>query len=149
MKVNGYDIPRKLYYNREHQWAVIDDDGNAKIGITDYAQKMLKEITFVYLPSKGVSLNIGDVLCVIESIKARIDTYVPLTGEILEVNEELDKNPFIINEDPYGDGWIVTIRPSMSETELQRLINARQYAEYVKGLIRRDKDLLIHKWKRR
>lgn len=149
MKVDGFNIPKKLYYNREHQWVLIDNEGNAKTGITDYAQKMLREITFIYLPKKGISVNIGDVLCIIESIKARIDVYVPLTGEILEVNQELNENPFIINEDPYGDGWIATIRPSMLKTESQRLNKPSQYAEYIKGLIQIDKDLLIHKWKRR
>ncbi len=148
MKVNGYKIPQKFYYSKEHQWVLINKSGDAKIGITDYAQKMLKEITFIYLPGKGTSVNIGDTFCIIESIKVRIDVYVPISGEILKVNDKLNEKPFIINEDPYRKGWIITIRPSKLKEESQKLVRQKQYAEYVKSLIKIDKDVLIQRWRR-
>jgi len=147
MRINGYKIPKKFYYNKEHQWVRISKKGVAKIGITDYAQKMLREITFIYMPEKGTSFNIGDVFCIIESIKARIDIYVPISGKITEVNKELIEKPFIINEDPYSKGWIIKIKPSKWKEESKKLEEQKKYAEYIESLIHTDKDLLIHKWK--
>jgi len=108
---------------------------------------MLREITFIYMPEKGTSFNIGDVFCIIESIKARIDIYVPISGKITEVNKELIEKPFIINEDPYSKGWIIKIKPSKWKEESKKLEEQKKYAEYIESLIHTDKDLLIHKWK--
>ena len=148
MKIKGYKIPKNFYYNKEHQWVLISKKGEAKIGITDYAQKMLKEITFIYMPEIGSPFNIGDVFCIIESIKARIDIYVPISGEISEVNKELIEKPFTINEDPYGKGWMIEIKPSRWKEESKTLLEQKQYAEYIESLIQIDKDLLIHKWRK-
>jgi glycine cleavage system H protein len=147
MKVNGYIIPEKLYYNKEHEWIQIMDDGDVRVGITDYAQKMLKEITFIYFPEKGETFNIFETICTVESIKAISELYNPFTGKIRQVNAKLKKKPSLINEDPYGKGWIVTIFPLKGIEEAKKLINAEQYAAYIKELIKVDSNLLIYKWK--
>jgi glycine cleavage system H protein len=147
MKVNGYDIPENLLYNKEHSW-VSEQNNQLKVGITDYAQKMLKEITYLYLPNKGTSVKNFDVYGTVESIKAISELYSPFTGEIVEINEKLKKKPRIINEDPYGQGWIVVIRPINFEDERNALINAEEYAAYIKKLIVIDEDLLIYRWKK-
>jgi len=147
MKINGYNVPDNLHYNKEHEWIRIENDGCIKIGITDYAQQMLKEITFVYLPEKGITFNISETICTLESKKAISELFNPFTGEIIQVNDKLMKNPRIINEEPYGKGWIITIRPLKFKEEVGKLINSEQYAKYIKGLIKMDKDLLIYRWK--
>lgn len=147
MKVDGYDVPENLYYNKEHEWILIEKGSPIKIGITDYAQKMLREITFVYLPKKGITVKSLETIATIESVKAISEIYSPFTGKIVEVNEKLGVKPRIINEDPYGDGWIVVIRPSRLKTELKKLIKPNQYTTHIKKLIEIDKNLLIYRWK--
>jgi len=147
MKVNGYNVPDDLRFNKDHEWIRIENDGCIKIGITDYAQQMLKEITFVYLPEKGLTCNISETICTVESIKAISELFNPFTGEIIQVNDELLKKPSIINEEPYGKGWIITIRPLKFKEEVGKLINSEQYAKYIKSLIKVDKNLLVYKWK--
>lgn len=147
MKVDGYNVPDDLHYSKEHEWIRIENEGCIKIGITDYAQQMLKEITFVYLPEKGTTFNISETVCTVESIKAISELFNPFTGEIIQVNDQLLKKPSIINEEPYGKGWIITIRPLKFKEEVKKLINSEQYARYIKGLIKVDKNLLIYKWK--
>jgi len=147
MKVNEYNIPDDLYYNKEHEWIRIENDECIKIGITDYIQQMLKEIIFIYLPKKGITVNISETICTVESKKAISELFSPFTGEIIQVNDELMKKPSIINEDPYGKGWIITIRPLKFKEELDKLINSEQYAKYIKGFIKVDKKLLIYRWK--
>jgi glycine cleavage system H protein len=141
MKIDGYEVPYNLLYSKKR-------DKPVKIGITDYAQKMLREITFIYLPEKDVNVKGSAVFGSIESIKAISELYSPLTGKIVEVNEMLRKRPRIINEDPYGEGWIIKIYPLRLEEELKHLIKPRQYAAYVKELIKIDKNLLIYKWRK-
>ncbi len=148
MMVDRYDIPEKLYYNKEHAWILIDKRRLAKIGITDYAQKMLREINFIYLPKKGIIVKRLEVFSTIESTKAISELYSPFRGEIIEVNEKLGERPRIINEDPYGEGWIITIRPSRLKEESRKLISAEQYAEYVQELTKIDKELLIYRWRK-
>lgn len=147
MKVNGYDVPKNLLYTKEHAW-VLAEDNQIKVGITDYAQKMLKEITYLYLPKKGMSVKSFDVLGTVESIKAISELYSPFTGKIFEINKKLMKKPRIINEDPYGQGWIVIICSSKFEKERNKLITAKEYAAYIQSLITIDEDLLIYRWKK-
>ena len=147
MKVDGYDIPENLYYNKEHAWILIENESLVKLGITDYAQKMLREITFIYLPKKDTSIKCSEVFSRAESIKAISELYSPFTGKIIEVNEKIAKRPRIINEEPYGEGWIIKIRPSRLKEELEKLIKPEEYAAYIKGLIKIDKNLLIYRWR--
>lgn len=147
MKVDGYDVPEHLFYTKDHAWVLIEEGRSVKIGITDYAQQMLKEITFVYLPEQNATFESSDVFGTVESIKAISEIYSPFSGTIVEINEKLRGKPRIINEDPYGEGWIVTLRPSRLEEETKLLVTPEQYATYLKNMIKIDTDLLIFRWR--
>ena len=149
MKVKGYNIPAKLLYMKEHVWLSIEKSGLVRIGITDYAQKALREITFVYLPKMKLQVRRLGVVATVESVKALSEIYSPVSGEVVEVNKELASMPRLINQDPYGEGWIVLIRPRDIEKESSNFLKTRQYAEYVKELTKIDKNLLVHRWKRK
>ncbi|MDF2545191.1 MAG: gcvH [Anaerosolibacter sp.] len=116
-----------LLYSNDHEWIKVED-GKAYIGITDYAQHALGEIVYVELPDVDSEFKAGDVFGVTESVKAASDSYLPVSGKVLEVNEELSDSPQLINEDPYGS-WMVLIELS-DETELEQLMNERQYQEF-------------------
>ncbi len=147
MRIDNYEVPENLCYNKDHAWVLMDEGQLVKVGITDYAQQALKEITFLYMPKKDAPIKFSEVFGRIESVKAISELYSPFTGEIVEVNEKLVKKPRIINEDPYGEGWIVMIRPSKRSEEQEKLIKPEEYADYIKGLIKIDKNLLIYKWR--
>jgi glycine cleavage system H protein len=119
-----------LNYTKDHEW-VRSEGGTAVMGITDYAQEHLGEITFVELPKVGQRVKKGDTLATVESAKAAGDVYAPLSGEVTEVNAVLTGSPERINEDCYGQGWICRIRVSGGT---EGLMTAEQYTEYVKGL---------------
>lgn len=148
LKINGFEIPEDVRYTKEHEWIRMENEKLGRMGITDYAQKMLKEISFVYLPARGLSVTRVEVICKIESIKAVIEIYSPITGKIVEVNKELKKRPYLINDDPYHKGWLVAIRPSKLKDESSLLLTPKQYAEYVAELIKIDENLLIYRWKK-
>jgi glycine cleavage system H protein len=147
MKVKGYNVPAKLLYAKEHIWLSIDKSDVVRIGITDYAQKALREITFVYLPKTRLKVRRMDVVATVESVKALSEIYSPVSGEVVKVNKELTSKPSLINQDPYGEGWIVLVRPRDLGVESSGLLKPRQYAEYVKRLTKTDKSLLVHRWK--
>ena len=102
------EFPEDLKYTREHEWVSIDGSV-ATIGITDHAQEQLGDVVFVELPTVGDRVEKADAFGVVESTKAVSDVYAPLSGEVAEVNDDLPDNPELINEDPYGDGWMVKI----------------------------------------
>jgi glycine cleavage system H protein len=115
------------YYSEEHEWAKIDGN-TAIIGITEHAQHALGDVVYVDLPKIGTSIKRGAALGVVESVKAVSDVYAPMSGTITELNSNLLKNPEHINQDPYGQGWIVKI--SLTEpNEINTLLNAKAYAE--------------------
>ncbi len=124
-------VQENLFYTKDHEWARIEG-GLATIGITDYAQHSLGEITFVESPSLKKQLNTHDTLAVIESSKAASDVYSPLAGEVSEINESLSSEPELINKDCYGQGWICKLKISKPDTT--HLMNAKQYEEYLKSL---------------
>ena len=103
------DLPGDLKYTQEHGWLREEEDGTVTCGITDYSQGVLGELVYIELPEVGQELEDGAELAVIESVKAAADIYTPVTGEVLEVNEQLGESPEIINSDPYGEGWIIKI----------------------------------------
>mgnify|MGYP000642659607 CR=1 FL=1 len=109
IKVDEYEVPRDLFYTEKHEWAKIQDDKNVKIGITDYAQKSLHEIVYVELPKIGLTVNQMMPIGTVESIKSVAEVYSPLSGEIIKVNEKLLDSPELVNESPYGDGWIAIL----------------------------------------
>lgn len=122
------NIPENLKYTKDHEWIRHESDGTCLVGITDHAQDSLGDVTFVELPAIGESFEEGATFGVVESVKAASDLYFPLSGEITEVNEILVDSPEKVNEDPYGDGWMVRIRPTDS-SESGGLLSPDQYKE--------------------
>ena len=121
-------IPEELLYSSDHEWA-LEKDGVVTVGITDHAQTQLGDITYVELPEVGNEYEKGDDFGEIESNKSVSQLYAPVAGEIVEINEDLDDNPEVINDDPYGEGWMVKIRLSVPD-QLAELMNADIYAEH-------------------
>ena len=123
------EFPEDVKYSKEHEWVLVE--GNvATVGITDYAQEQLGDIVFVELPAVGDKVSKEDAFGVVESVKAVNDIYAPVSGKVLEVNDDLPDNPEIINEDPYGDGWMIKIEMNDAE-DLEDLMSAAEYEEYV------------------
>jgi len=133
IEVGEYKVKEGLYYTKDHEWAQVLEDGTVLVGITDYAQKELGDLAYVELPEIGKEVNKGDVLCEVESVKAVSEVYAPVSGEVVEVNEELEDSPELLNEDPY-EHWIAKLKPTNLEEELKELMDAEAYAEYLKGL---------------
>ena len=128
-----YVVPEKLYYTKEHEWLKIEDD-TATMGITDYAQKSLHEIVFVDLPQIKRKVRQMEPIGTVESVKAVSEIYTPISGEIIEVNKELNEKPELVNQDPYGKGWIVKMRHENLDNEIKNLLTPQQYREYLKTL---------------
>jgi glycine cleavage system H protein len=127
--VADYDIPQTLRYSREDEWTRADGE-RVTVGITDYAQQQLGDVVFVELPAVGKAVERGEPFGVIESVKAVADLYAPVSGEVVEVNTELSQRPETVNEDCYGDGWMVVIAVS-DPSEVDALLDAAAYAAYV------------------
>lgn len=119
------NIPEGLKYTSEHEWVRMDGDV-AYVGITDYAQEQLGDIVFVDIPSVGDSLEANEVFGTIEVVKTVSDLFLPIAGEVLEQNEELESNPELVNNDPYGKGWIIKIKPN-NAADLDGLLDAEGY----------------------
>jgi len=119
------NVPAELKYTKEHEWIRVEGDG-AVVGITDYAQSQLGDIVFVECETVGDSLEAGDTFGTVEAVKTVSDLYLPVGGEVLEFNEELENEPELVNKDPYGKGWIVRIKIN-DEAELNGLLNAEAY----------------------
>lgn len=122
-------IPKTLKYSKTHEW-VRHDDEVITVGITDHAQCMLGDLVYVELPELETHFELGQECAVVESVKAAADIYCPISGEVVEINEALLDNPQLINEDPYGKGWLFRIRPFETETNLI-LLNSTEYAKQV------------------
>lgn len=120
-------IPEALLYTKDHEWIQLHDDSTATVGITDYAQENLGDITFVEFPLAGESLKRGDTFGVVESVKAASDLYMPLDAEVLEVNDEVDAEPELLNNDPYQKGWLLKIR-LIDPSQVVALLKADAYA---------------------
>ena len=119
------NVPAELKYTKEHEWIRVEGE-EAVVGITDYAQSQLGDIVFVEYETVGDALEAGETFGTIEAVKTVSDLYLPVAGEVLEFNEELEGEPELVNKDPYGKGWIVKIKIS-DETELDGLLNADAY----------------------
>ncbi|MFW9845323.1 MAG: glycine cleavage system protein GcvH [Candidatus Thorarchaeota archaeon] len=126
----GTNVPEDLKYSKDHEWAKVEGD-LVVVGITDYAQHSLHEITFVELPETGSSVKVNTECGLVESMKASSDIFTPLTGEIVEVNSSLEDAPELVNEDPYGKGWMFKIKPSNLDAEMGDLMDAKAYAELI------------------
>ncbi len=120
-------VPAELLYGRSHEWIRVEGDA-VVIGITDYAQDQLGEVVYVELPDVGTGVNTGDELGTLESVKAVSEFLTPVGGEVIEVNERLEDNPNLVNEDPYGTGWLVKISGSV---EGEELLDAAAYQKFL------------------
>ncbi len=121
-------VPDNLNYTEEHEWLKVQEDGQARVGITDYAQDSLSDVVFVELPEVGEQFARGDVMAVAESVKAASDIYAPISGKIVSINEKLEESPELVNESPYDFGWMVLIEP---EGEVKDLLDAASYRESI------------------
>ncbi|MGF2736605.1 glycine cleavage system protein GcvH [Marinobacter sp. DUT-1] len=124
------DIPADLKYIETHQWVRVADDGTATVGITDFAQEQLGDVVYIGVPDVGVTVNGGEEAGVAESVKSASDVFSPVTGEVIAVNENLEDEPELVNEDPYGDGWMFKVKLE-DAGELDGLMDATAYAEHV------------------
>jgi len=122
-------VQKDLYYTEEHEWLKVDD-GEGTIGITDHAQSELGDIVFVDLPEEGKEFSKGDAIGTIEAVKTVSDIYAPVSGEVTEVNETLDEEAEKINQDPYGEGWIVKVKLS-DKSEIDELLSAEEYEDLI------------------
>ena len=120
------NIPSHLQYTESHEWVSVEDNGNARIGISDHAQEALGDLVFVELPVVGDEIGQGDPCAVVESVKAASDIYAPVSGRVVAINEELESNPALINADPYGDGWLFELE-LVDSKELDGLKDAETY----------------------
>jgi glycine cleavage system H protein len=120
-------LPQELFYTKSHEW-ISFENGIATIGITDFAQHQLSDLTFVELPDSGRTVSSGDEVAVVESVKAAADVYAPISGDIVEVNNALEDDPEIVNRDAFGEGWIFKINVS-NESEIDELMDADSYQE--------------------
>jgi glycine cleavage system H protein len=123
------NVPSELKFLQSHEWVAVDGD-IATIGVSDHAQELLGDLVFVELPEEGSVVVVGDAVAVIESVKAASDTYAPISGEIIEVNSELEDSPEKINDDPYGDGWMYKIKID-DHGEIDDMLDASSYAETI------------------
>ncbi|MFB0567196.1 MAG: glycine cleavage system protein GcvH [Candidatus Bathyarchaeia archaeon] len=133
MRVLDYDIPDDLDYSREHEWVRIEGK-TAVIGVTDYAQKSLHEVVYVETPKVDSQIEQFQSIGSVESVKSVSDIFTPVSGKIIETNAELAESPELVNEDPYGEGWIVKVQLANSDEDLKKLLTAEQYADYIKSL---------------
>ncbi len=120
------EVPSELKYTKSHEWLRAEDDGTITLGITDHAQEALGDLVFVEVPEVGADLVAEDACCVVESVKAASDVYMPISGEVVEVNEALADEPEIINSSPYDNGWLIKFKPA--DNEFDELMDADAYS---------------------
>lgn len=120
-------VPQDMFYAKTHEWVSLDD-GIATVGITDFAQSQLSDLTFVELPEVGTEFSAGDEAAVVESVKAAADVYAPIAGEVVEINEKLEDSPELINKDAFGEGWLFKLKV-VDESDVDDLLDADSYEE--------------------
>jgi glycine cleavage system H protein len=133
MRVLGYEIPDELWYSKEHEWVRLEGK-EAVVGITDYAQKQLHEIVYVEIQKEGSEVKQFQTMGTVESVKSVSDVFSPVTGKITKVNAELGDSPELLNQDPYGKGWLAKINLPDHKKSTDKLFTAKQYANYIKTM---------------
>ncbi|HJW65509.1 MAG TPA: glycine cleavage system protein GcvH [Candidatus Bathyarchaeia archaeon] len=132
VKVEGYEVPEGLYYSKDFAWIKIEGD-KVRMGITDYAQKSLREIVYAELPAAGSAVKQGEPYGTLESVKAVSDLIVGLSGTIEEVNTEVQSKPETLNEDPYMKGWLIVVKPANLQAELLNLMDFNAAVDWHKA----------------
>ena len=122
------NIPSELRYAESHEWVRPEGDNVYTVGISDHAQALLGDMVFIDLPDVGDTIDLGDDVAVAESVKAASDVYAPITGEVIEINENLEDSPELVNNDAYGDGWFFKVKVE-DASEFENLLDAEGYAE--------------------
>jgi glycine cleavage system H protein len=136
MKVDDFEVRESLLYTKEHEW-IITEVSACRVGVTDYAQKSLHEVVYVDLPQVGRQIKQTEVFGTVESVKAVSELYSPVSGEITERNERLVQSPELVNQEPYGAGWIIMVKPSRLEYETGALLTPESYASYLRELTKK------------
>jgi len=134
-KIEGYNMPDELYYHKDDTWVKVED-GNIRIGMTDFYQKLAGDTTYVDLPFEGDEVAQGEICGKIQSAKWVGKFVSPVSGEIVEVNEKLEDDCTLINKDPYGEGWIVVVKPSNMEEELKQLYHGDAVGPWLKQKVK-------------
>jgi glycine cleavage system H protein len=136
MKVDENEVPDDLYYTKEHEWLKIEKE-MCRVGVTDYAQKSLHEVVYVDLPNLGKVLTQNALFGTVESVKAVSELYSPVSGEVVTRNEQLADSPELINQQPYGAGWILVVKPSHLQDDLKVLLTAEAYAKFLQEVTKK------------
>lgn len=126
------EIPGDLKFLKSHEWARVEDNGQVTVGISDHAQGLLGDLVYVELPEVGDTVTTGGAVAVVESVKAASDVYSPVSGKVIAVNAALADKPETINEDAYGEGWILVVQPDDME-QMNELLSPDDYAELIEG----------------
>ena len=124
------EVPDNLKYTQDHEWLRLEDDGSVTLGVTEHAQQALGELVYVELPEADREVDAGEVCAVVESVKAASDVYSPLAGVVTAANDALADTPELVNDSPYGDGWLLQLRPADPQT-LEDLMDAEAYARFL------------------
>lgn len=124
-------LPDNLKYTQDHEWILVDGDV-ATVGITDFAQGELGDIVFVEIETEGESLDIGEIFGTVEAVKTVSDLFMPVSGEVIEVNEALADDPEVVNKDPYGNGWMIKVKIA-NEAELSELLTPEEYKKMIEA----------------
>jgi len=132
VKVEAYEVPEGLYFSKDFEWVKIEGD-KIRMGITDYAQKSLREIVYAELPSVGTEVKQNEPFGTLESVKAVSDLVSAISGTIQEVNDEVQSKPETLNEDPYGKGWLLVVKPSNLQAELANIMDFEKAVEWHKA----------------
>ncbi|MBS7624610.1 MAG: glycine cleavage system protein GcvH [Candidatus Bathyarchaeia archaeon] len=136
VNVEGYEVLEGLYYSREWMWVKVEN-GRARVGVTDYAQKQMREIVFAELPRVGADVRRGEPFGTLESVKAVSDLISPVSGRVVEVNDRVSERPELINEDPYGEGWLIVVEPTNLQEDLSALMTFEQAVEWYREVARK------------
>ncbi|HEY6283916.1 MAG TPA: glycine cleavage system protein GcvH [Nitrososphaerales archaeon] len=134
MDFQGYNIPDDLLYTKEHEWAK-EEGATVRVGITDYAAKTLNDVVYVTSAKANEKVEQFKSMGTVESIKAVSEIYSPLSGTVVKVNGQLDSHPELVNKSPYGDGWLIEVKPTNYAMQKKSLLDAEAYAAHLKGLV--------------
>jgi glycine cleavage system H protein len=136
MDIEGYHVPDDLLYTKEHEWAK-EEGPVVKIGITDYAAKTLNDVVYVTSPKVDSRVEQSKSMGTVESIKAVSEIYSPVSGVVTRLNTELDSHPELVNKSPYGDGWLIEVKPSNFASDRKSLMDARAYVAHLTSLLKK------------